>query len=108
VLGVACYERPPRILRRSLRVTHSGQALAPRRVALVLHGEKGNGSAGKAHQVALTGLCEGLVGSSLQSVIVVIIGGCGELGHHARVGGVSRDVHGDLFPLPILSKLLQS
>jgi hypothetical protein len=46
--------------------------------------------------VALTELCEGLVGSPLQSVIEVIVGGCGKPDRHARVEGVSRDVHVDL------------
>jgi hypothetical protein len=39
VLGVACYERPPHVVRRTLEVTHSGQALAPRYVALILNRE---------------------------------------------------------------------
>jgi hypothetical protein len=46
--------------------------------------------------VALTELREGLVGSRLQSVIEVIASSCGELGHHARVAGVSRDIHVEL------------
>jgi hypothetical protein len=46
--------------------------------------------------VALTELREGMVGSPLQSVIEVVTGGRGELGRHARVRGVSRDVHMDL------------
>jgi hypothetical protein len=45
--------------------------------------------------VALTELREGLVGSPLQSVIEVITCSRGEPGHHAQVGGVSRDVHVD-------------
>jgi hypothetical protein len=36
------------------------------------------------------------VGSPLQSVIEVVVPSCGEPSHHARVGGVSRDVHMDL------------
>jgi hypothetical protein len=87
VLDVAC---------RTLRVTHSGQALAPRRVALILDREHGNGSADKAQQVALIELHEGLVGSPLQGVVEVITGGRGEPGRHARVERVSRDVHVDL------------
>jgi hypothetical protein len=79
-----------------LGVTHSGQALAPHRVALVLDGEQGNGGAGKARQVALTELREGLVGSPLQSVIEIVTSSCGEPGHHAWVRGVSQDVHVDL------------
>jgi hypothetical protein len=77
-------------------VTHSGQALAPHRIALVLDREQGNGSAGKARQVALTELYEGLVGNPLQGVIEIIAGGHGELDRHARVGRVSQDVHVDL------------
>jgi hypothetical protein len=65
VLGVAFSERSPYVVRRILGVTHSGQALAPHRVALILDGEQGNGSAGKARQVALTELREGMVGSPL-------------------------------------------
>jgi hypothetical protein len=70
--------------------------IAPRRVALVLNREQGNGGAGKAQQVALTKLREGLVGNSLQGVIKVVTGGRGEPGRHARVGRVSQDVHVDL------------
>jgi hypothetical protein len=44
----------------------------------------------------LTELYEGLVASPLQGVIEVIVGGRGKLGHHARVGKVSQDVHVDL------------
>jgi hypothetical protein len=76
-----------------LRVAHSGQALAPRHVALVLNGEHDNGGAGKTWQVALTELHEGLVGSPLQGVIA---SGRGEIGRHAWVRRVSRDVHVDL------------
>jgi hypothetical protein len=46
--------------------------------------------------VALTELREGLVGSPLQSVVEVIASGRGELGHHAQVGSVRRDLHMDL------------
>jgi hypothetical protein len=79
-----------------LRVTHSGLALAPRRVALIMNREQGNGGASKTRQVVLTELHEGLVGSRLQGVIEVVAGGHGELGRHARVRRVSRDVHVDL------------
>jgi hypothetical protein len=96
VLGVVCRECPSHVVHRTLGVAHSGQALAPRCVALVLNGEEGNGGAGKALQVALIEFREGLVGSPLQGVIEVKVGGCGEPGHHARVGRVSRDVHVDL------------
>jgi hypothetical protein len=81
---------------RTLGVTHNGQALAPCRVALILNREQGNGGAGKAWQVALIELHEGLVGSPLQDVVEVITGDRGEPGCHARVGRVSRDVHVDL------------
>jgi hypothetical protein len=58
--------------------------------------EYGNGGAGKAWQVVLTELREGLVGSSLQGVVEVIAGGRGEPGHHAWVERVSQDAHVDL------------
>jgi hypothetical protein len=77
-------------------VTHSGQMLAPHCVALVLNLEQGNGGASKTWQVALTELYEGLVGSPLQSVVEVVVGGRGEPGHHAWVRRVSQDVHMDL------------
>jgi hypothetical protein len=96
VLGVACCERPPRVVHRTLGVTHNGQALAPCRVALILNRKQGNGCAGKAQQVALTELHEGLVGSPLQGVVEVVAGRRGEPGHHARVRRLSRDVHVDL------------
>jgi hypothetical protein len=40
------------------------------------------------------------VGSPLQGVIEVVAGGRGELGHHARVRRVSRDVPVDLAASP--------
>jgi hypothetical protein len=46
--------------------------------------------------VVLTELHEGLMGSPLQGVIEVVVGGRGEPDRHARVGRVSRDVHVDL------------
>jgi hypothetical protein len=49
------------VVHRTLGVAHSGQALTPNRVALILNRKQGNGSAGKAQQVALTELREGLV-----------------------------------------------
>jgi hypothetical protein len=72
------------------------QALSPHRVALILDGEQGNGGIGEAWQVMLTELCEGLVGSPLQSVVEIVVGSRGEPGRHVRLGGVSRDVHMDL------------
>jgi hypothetical protein len=36
------------------------------------------------------------VGSPLQGVVEVFVGGHGELGHHARVRRVSQDIHMDL------------
>jgi hypothetical protein len=96
VLGVACRERPTRVVGRKLGVNNGGHALTPHRVAFILNGEQGNGSVIKARQVALTKLYEGLVGSPLQSVINVIAPSHGEASRHARVGGVSWDVHVDL------------
>jgi hypothetical protein len=55
-----------------------------------------NGNAGKARQVVLIELHEGLVGSPIQGVIEVVAGGRGEPDRHARVRRVSRDVHVDL------------
>jgi hypothetical protein len=48
VLGIACRERSPRMVTRTLRVIHDSQALTTRRVALVLDGEQGNGGADEA------------------------------------------------------------
>jgi hypothetical protein len=41
-------------------------------------------------------LCEGLVGSPLQSVIEIVVSSRGKPSRHGRVGGVSRNVHMDL------------
>jgi hypothetical protein len=65
VLGVACRERPTRIVGRKLRVTNGGHALTLHCVALILNGEQGDGSVTEDWQVALTELHEGLVGSPL-------------------------------------------
>jgi hypothetical protein len=81
---------------RTLGVTNGSQALTPCCVALVLDGEQGNGGAYEARQVALKKLREGFVGSPLQSVIEVIARSRGESSRHARVGGVSQDIHVDL------------
>jgi hypothetical protein len=96
VLEVVCHERPPRVVSRTLEVTNDGQALIPCCVALVLDEEQGNSSADEARQVVLTKIREGLVGSPLQSVIEVIACSRGEPSRHARVRGVSRDIHVDL------------
>jgi hypothetical protein len=50
---------------RKLGVTNGGYALTPHCIALILNREQGDGGAAKDWQVALTGLCEGLVGSPL-------------------------------------------
>jgi hypothetical protein len=84
------------VIRGTLGFTHSGQALTPRYVALILDGEHGSGGAGEAQQVVLTEIREGLLGNPLQSVIEVVTGSCGDPCHHAWVGGVSWDVHVDL------------
>jgi hypothetical protein len=96
VLGVACHERPTHVVGPTLGVTNGGQALTPLCVALILDGKQGNDGAIEARQVVLTKLHEGMVGSPLQSVIEVVAHSCGEPSHHARVRGVSRDVHVDL------------
>jgi hypothetical protein len=96
VLGVACRERPTRVVSRTLRGTYGNQVLTPCYAALVSNGEQGNSGAVKARQVALTKLHEGLVGSPLQSVIEVVARSCDEPNSHARVRRVSWDIHMDL------------
>jgi hypothetical protein len=68
VLGVACGKRPIRMVGRKLGVTDGGHALTLHRFALVLNGGQGSGGVTKNWQVALTKLCEGLVGSLLHVV----------------------------------------
>jgi hypothetical protein len=65
VLRVACRERPTRMVGRKLGVANSGYALTPHRVALVQNREQGDGGVAEDRQVALTELCEGLVGTPL-------------------------------------------
>jgi hypothetical protein len=96
VLGVACGKRPTRMVGRKLRVVDGSHALTPHRVTLVLNGEQGNSGVTENRQVALTELCEGLVGSPLQSVVEVIAASRGKSSHYGQVGGVSWDVHVDL------------
>jgi hypothetical protein len=96
MLGVACHERPTHVISLTLRIANSGQALTPSCVSLVSDGEQGNGGAVEARQVALIELQEGLVGNPLQRVIEVPTLSRGEPSHHARVGGMSQDVHVDL------------
>jgi hypothetical protein len=96
VLGVACCKRPTHMVGRKLGVTNGGHALTPHRVALIPNGEQSDGSDTEDQKVALTKLCEGLVGSPLQSVIEVVISSRGKLSRHSRVSGVSRNVHMDL------------
>jgi hypothetical protein len=62
VLGIACRECPPRVVRQMLGVTHSGQALTPRCIALILRA-----MVVPAWQVALIELREGL-GAALSKV----------------------------------------
>jgi hypothetical protein len=105
MLGVACRERPTRVVSWKLGVTNDGHMLTPHCVALILNMEQGNGSVIKDRQVALTELREGLVGSPLQSVIKVVAPSRGEPSRHGRVSGVSRDVHIDLAgPKPELTR----
>jgi hypothetical protein len=89
MLGIAYRERPTRVVGRKLGVANSGHVLTPHCVALVLNGEQGDGSVVKDWQVALKKLREHLVGSPLQSVIVVVAPSRGKPSHHGRVGGVS-------------------
>jgi hypothetical protein len=99
VLGIACREHPTRMVGRKLKVTDGGHVLTPHRVALVLNGEQGNGGVAENRQVALTELCEGLVGSPLWRVVEVITLSPSEPSRHGWVGGVSRNVHMDLAAL---------
>jgi hypothetical protein len=65
VLGVACRERPTRVVGRELGVANGGYALTLHRDALILNGEQSDGGVTEDRQVALTELREGLVGSPL-------------------------------------------
>jgi hypothetical protein len=104
VLGVACRERPTRMVGRKLGVTDGGHTLTPHCVALVPNGKQGNGGVAEDWQVALTELRKGLVGSHLQSVIEVVPLSCGKSSCHDWVSGVSRNVHIDLaVPQPKLT-----
>jgi hypothetical protein len=94
VLGVAGRECPTRMVGQKLGVANRGYALTPHCVALVPNGEQGVGSVAEDRHVALTKLCEGLVGSPLQSVIEVITPS--QPTSHGWVRGVSRNVHMDL------------
>jgi hypothetical protein len=80
---------------RKLGIANSGHALTPHRVALISNGEQGDGGIAKERQVALTELCEGLVGSPLQSVIKAVTSSRGKPSRHSRVSGVSWNVHMD-------------
>jgi hypothetical protein len=95
VLGVACHERPTRVVGRKLGSANGDHALTPHRVALIPNGEQGNGGVTEDRQVALTELHEGLVGNSLQSVVEVIALSRGKSSPHSWVSGVSRNVHMD-------------
>jgi hypothetical protein len=96
VLGVACGERPTRMVGRKLGVIDDGHTLTPHRIALILHGKQGNGAVAEDWQVVLTELHEGLVGSPLQSVIEVVTSSRGKPSRYGLIGGVSRNVHMDL------------
>jgi hypothetical protein len=93
VLGVACRERPTRVVGRKLGVTNGSHALTPHRVALVPNGEQDDGDVVEARQVALIEFHEGLAGIPLQGVVAPR---SGEPSSHTQVGGVSQDVHVDL------------
>jgi hypothetical protein len=79
-----------------LGVTNGGHALTPNCVALVPNVEQGDGDVTENQHVALTELCEGLVGSPLQSVVEVIASSRGKPSRHSHVSEVSRNVHMDL------------
>jgi hypothetical protein len=96
MLRVACCERPTRKVGWKLRVTNGGHALTPYRIAVISNGEQGDGGVVEDQQVALTKLCEGLVGSPLYSVVEVIASSRGKLNRHRWVSGVSQNVQMDL------------
>jgi hypothetical protein len=96
VLGVACGKPPTRMVGRKVGVVDGSHALTPHHVALILNGEQGNGSVTEDRQLALTELCEGLVGSPLQSVAEVVTPSPGKSSRHGQVGGVSQNVHVDI------------
>jgi hypothetical protein len=96
VLGVARGKCPTRMVEWKLGIADGGHALTPHRVALVPNGEQGNSGVAENRQVALTELCESLMGSPFQSVIDVVTLSCGKPSRHGRVGGVSRNIHMDL------------
>jgi hypothetical protein len=96
MLGVACHERPTRVVGRKLRVANGSHTLTPHRVALVPNGEQGDGNVAEDWQVGFTELREGLVDNPLQSVIEVIASSCGKPNRHSQVSGVSQNVHMDL------------
>jgi hypothetical protein len=53
MLGVACRERPTRVVGQKLGVTNGGHASTPHRVALVPNGEQGHGGVIENQQLAL-------------------------------------------------------
>jgi hypothetical protein len=65
VLGGGCHERPTRMVGQEFEVANGGHVLTLHHVALVLNGEQSDSSVADDRQVALTELCEGLVGSPL-------------------------------------------
>jgi hypothetical protein len=93
MLGVACHERPTRMVVWKLGVTNGGHALTPHRVAPISDEEQGNGGVAEDRQVALTELLESLVGSPHQSAVEVITLSRGTPSCHGRVSGVSQNVH---------------
>jgi hypothetical protein len=96
MLGVACRERPTRMVHQKLGVANGGHALTPHRVVLIPNGEQGDGGVAKNRQMALTELREGLVDNHIQSVTEVIASSRGKPSHHSWVSGVSRNVFMDL------------
>jgi hypothetical protein len=88
VLGVACHERPTRVVGRKLGVTNGGHALTPHRIVFVLNGGQGNDGITENRQVTLTELRESLVGRPLQSVVKVVASSRGKPSRHSQISGV--------------------
>jgi hypothetical protein len=63
--GIACRERPTRVVGLARAVASGGKALTPSWVAHVPDGEQGNGGTSGVRQVVLVEFSEGLVDNPL-------------------------------------------